>query len=140
MSFLFSLFVVPFVVLGLLLTTKSIYFWLRKHPKLGQSAPNKAGLVAFIFAGLSAGLIAAPHFLTGALGLFNYVLAVVYVTFIVVGLVHVWKWLRLIWIVEDGDPTNDPKLSGDHEAHGDCGCPPKADEAKPAAPADGSKK
>ena len=146
MSFLFSFFVLPFVLVGMVLCAKNIYFYLLKHPKLGQSAPNKAGLVTFVFTGVSAGLIAAPHFLTGAFGVFNYVLAAVYLTYIVVGLTHSWKWIRLIWAVEDNDPTNDPKLPGDEAKDGtagngkvDCGCPggktgvPAATTPKPGA-------
>lgn len=116
MSFLFSFFVLPFVLIGMLLSAKNIYFYLMKHPKLGFSSPNKAGLVTFVFTGVSAGIIAAPHFVTGAFGVFAYFLAVVYLTYIIVGLTHTWKWIQLIWAAEDADPTNDPKLPGDAQA------------------------
>ena len=129
MSFLFSIFVLPFVLLGMLVSAKNIYLKLRKQPRLA----SKAGLVTVIFTGLSAALISAPHFLTGAFGIFHYVLAAVYVTYIIVGLYKAYQWARLILILEDGDPTNDPVFPGDEKsAHGDdCGCPGKKDGTAP---------
>src|SRR4030095_3820504 len=131
MSFLFSVFVLPFVLLGMLVSAKNIYLKLRKHPRLAKNA----GLATVIFTGLSAALISAPHFLTGAFGIFHYVLAAVYVTYICVGLYKTYQWARLILILEDGDPTNDPTFPGEKSGKdADCGCPGKKDGA--AAPTD----
>jgi len=138
MSFLFSIFVLPFVLLGMLVSAKNIYLKLRKHPRFAKNA----GLATVIFTGLSAALISAPHFLTGAFGIFHYVLAAVYVTYICVGLFKAYQWARLIFILEDGDPTNDPTFPGDTKAAGpdaDCGCPGKKDGTAPPSDKPASK-
>lgn len=133
MSFLFSFFVLPFVLIGMLLSCKDLYLFLKK--RMGPDSAAKAGKIAFVFAVVSAGLIAAPHFLIGAIGAFSYVLAAVYCVYLVVGAVHVWQWLNLIRRVEDGDPSNDPKFH-DEGKSGDCGCPSKkGDAGKPTPPA-----
>lgn len=134
MSFLFSFFVLPIVLVGLIVSAKNLYLYLLKHPQLKASDPNTAGLATFLFAGLSAGLIAAPHFLTGAVGLFHYVLAVVYVSFLVVGITRIWKWVRLVKAVEDGDPANDPTFPEDKAK------PSTGNPGTPAAPASPDKK
>jgi hypothetical protein len=118
MSFLFSLVFMPVILIGLAMSTKDLYQYLSNHPTLSR---GKAGAIAFFFAGISAGLLATPHVFMAAAGVFTYVVAAVTALFIGVGLWHIWKWAKLIWIVEDNDPSNDPVFPKE----GDCGCPKK---------------
>jgi len=125
MSFLFSFLFLPVILIGLAMSTKDIFQYLSNHPKLSR---GKGGVIAFFFAGISAGLLATPHVFMAAAGVFTYVIAAVTALFIGVGLWHIWKWARVIWRIEDNDPSNDPILPG--ESHGDCGCPKKGGATK----------
>lgn len=133
MSFLFSLPMVFIVGIGMLLSCRDLYFLAKKRYNAA-----KAGKIAFIFGVVSAGLIAAPHFFTvGVLGYAQYLLAGLYLLFLVNGALHAWRWFRLIRAAEDGNPNNDPVIPGEDKAggKGDCGCPGKKDTGGSEPPA-----
>lgn len=131
MSFLFSLPMVIVVFFGMLLTCRNLYLALVK--RMGEGKRATAGKVTFVFCAVSAGLIAAPQFFTfGALGYLQYILAAVYLTFLVTGAINLWKVARLVWAALDTNPNNDPVIPGEDKAgehKGSCGCPGKKDAA-----------
>ncbi len=136
MSFLFSLPMVFVVFFGMVLTCRNLYMFLQK--RLSPEKRGAAGKTTFVFGIVSAGLIAAPQFFTfGALGVFQYVLAAVYLTFLVTGAINLWKVGRIVWAALDTNPNNDPVIPGDGKStsddKGDCGCPGKKDK-DPAGP------
>lgn len=130
MSFLFSLPMVFVVFFGMLLTCRNLYMFLVK--RMGEGKRSEAGKATFVFGAVAAGVIAAPQFFEfGALGYFQYVLAAVYVTFLVTGALNLWKVGRIVLAALDTNPHNDPVLPGDKGDtgdKGDCGCPDKKDK------------
>src|SRR5579885_2600801 len=96
--FVIATFVGLINLIGIVFTARSIYRFLRKHPSLGRTQ-HAAVTTSVVFVGVLAALMAAPFFHMPS-GLLLYGLLAIYLTFFVVGIRHILKW---VWAAEKAE-------------------------------------
>lgn len=107
----FMPFLMPLVIIGVGMTGVELYRFFRKNPRLGRSEPTKALGTTFMVIAISLLVLFLPRFVL-AFSLFKIISAVITIWYFGCAVYFMWKWGRVIMLLEDGDPTNDPQLPG----------------------------
>ena len=107
----FAPFLMPLVLIGVGMTGVEVYQFFRRNPRLGRNEPTKALFATFIVVLVSLLVLFVPRVL-GAFLVFQYITAFVTLWYFCCSLYFVWKWGRIIMLLEDMDPDNDPQLPG----------------------------
>ena len=118
----FMPFLMPLVIVGVGMTGVELYRFFRKSTRLGRTEPTKALGTTFMVIGISLLVLFLPRFVL-ALSLFKIISAVITIWYFGCAVYFIWKWGRLIMLLEDGDPTNDPQFPGQNKcANAGCTC------------------
>lgn len=118
----FMPFLMPLVIVGVGMTGVELYRFFRKHPRLGRGEPTKALGSTFLVIAISLLVLFLPRFVL-AFSLFKMISAVITIWYFGCAVYFMWKWGRVIMLLEDGDPTNDPQLPGKNKCtNAGCTC------------------
>ena len=107
----FMPFLMPLVIVGVGMTGVELYRFFRKSTRLGRTEPTKALGTTFMVIGISLLVLFLPRFVL-AFSLFKIISAVITIWYFGCAVYFIWKWGRVIMLLEDDDPSNDPQLPG----------------------------
>lgn len=92
-AILSSLFLMPFIVLGMVMVGKHTYTFFREHPMLGHSGKAEAITTSAIVLVISAVIVAIPHGFMAKVGVLGLVALAINLVYICVALYYLKKWI-----------------------------------------------